>query len=49
MDALTLETLPELRAVFFCERRELGVLNVGGKETVMVDGQVFAMNKLDCL
>ena len=46
---LTLETQPELRAEFFCERRELGVLNVGGAGTVTVDGKSFALGKLDCL
>lgn len=46
---LTLETHPELRAEYFCERRELGVFNVGGAGTVTVDGQAFAMEKMDCL
>jgi 4-deoxy-L-threo-5-hexosulose-uronate ketol-isomerase len=48
-DPLTLETHPELRSDFFCERRELGVLNVGGAGTVTVDGAVFELGKLDCL
>jgi 4-deoxy-L-threo-5-hexosulose-uronate ketol-isomerase len=39
----------ELRAAYFCERRELGVLNIGGSGTVEVDGKQYAMNKLDCL
>jgi 4-deoxy-L-threo-5-hexosulose-uronate ketol-isomerase len=46
---LHLETQPELRAEFFCERRELGVLNVGGAGSVTVDGKEFALDKLDCL
>jgi 4-deoxy-L-threo-5-hexosulose-uronate ketol-isomerase len=46
---LKLETSPELRAEYFLERRELGVLNVGGKGTVTVDGKSFEMEKLDCL
>lgn len=46
---LKLETAPELRAEYFLERRELGVLNVGGKGSVTVDGTVFGMDKLDVL
>jgi 4-deoxy-L-threo-5-hexosulose-uronate ketol-isomerase len=47
--ALKLETQPELRAEYFLERREVGVLNVGGSGVVSVDGDSFAMGKLDCL
>jgi 4-deoxy-L-threo-5-hexosulose-uronate ketol-isomerase len=47
--ALRLETQPELRADYFLERRELGVLNVGGSGVISVDGDSFAMGKLDCL
>jgi 4-deoxy-L-threo-5-hexosulose-uronate ketol-isomerase len=47
--ALTLETEPELRSEYFLERRELGVLNVGGVGSVVVDGKTFEMGKLDCL
>ncbi len=46
---LKLETQPELRADSFLERRELGVLNVGGAGSVTVDGKTFDLDKLDCL
>jgi 4-deoxy-L-threo-5-hexosulose-uronate ketol-isomerase len=39
----------EFRAAFFCERRELGILNIGGNGAIEVDGKKFAMAKLDCL
>ncbi len=48
-EALHLETEPELRSEYFLERREMGVLNVGGKGLVTVDGKSFPMVKLDCL
>ena len=48
-EVLTLETEPELRAEYFLERRELGVLNVGGAGSVVVDGKSFDLEKLDCL
>jgi 4-deoxy-L-threo-5-hexosulose-uronate ketol-isomerase len=48
-EELILETEPELRSEYFLERRELGVLNVGGAGSVVVDGKSFKMDKLDCL
>src|SRR3974390_2228877 len=39
----------ELRSAFFCERRELGILNIGGKGAVTVDGQRFELARCDCL
>ncbi len=47
--ALTLPTYPELRAGYFLERRELGVLNVGGAGTVTVEGKSHKLNNLDVL
>jgi 4-deoxy-L-threo-5-hexosulose-uronate ketol-isomerase len=48
-EPLKLETEPELRADYFLERREMGVLNIGGPGSVIVDGKTFEMDKLDCL
>jgi len=33
----------ELRAEYFCQRRELGVINIGGAGTITVDGKVNAI------
>src|ERR1700754_2091630 len=46
---LVLETHPELKADFFLQRREIGIINVGGKGKVSADGTAYALNKMDCL
>lgn len=44
-----LEADEELRAMFFLERREMGIINVGGKGLVETDTGKFSLDKLSCL
>jgi 4-deoxy-L-threo-5-hexosulose-uronate ketol-isomerase len=46
---LTLGTDADLRASYFTERRELGVLNIGGPGVVQVDGAAHELSNLDAL
>ena len=46
---LELPNYPNLRAEYFLERRETGIINVGGDGTITADGQSFELKKLDCL
>ncbi|MEO7925068.1 MAG: 5-dehydro-4-deoxy-D-glucuronate isomerase [Chitinophagaceae bacterium] len=40
---------PELKAGYFLERRELGIINIGGSGMVVADEKEFPLNKLDCV
>lgn len=46
---LVLEAGKELAADFFCQRREVGVLNLGGAGIVTVDGTEYKLENLDGL
>ena len=40
---------PALKSNYFLERREMGIINVGGDGTVTADGIDYSLSKLDCL
>ncbi|MEO0793880.1 MAG: 5-dehydro-4-deoxy-D-glucuronate isomerase [Verrucomicrobiota bacterium] len=46
---LVLEAGKELAADYFCQRRELGVLNIGAPGSITVDGETYSMDNLDGL
>jgi len=46
---LPLETIDPLKASYFCERREVGIINVGAKGSVLVDGAEYVLEYKEAL
>ncbi|RZK48891.1 MAG: 5-dehydro-4-deoxy-D-glucuronate isomerase [Pedobacter sp.] len=46
---VALETYPILRADYFLERREMGIINVGQTGKITADGVTYTLNHMDCL
>ncbi len=47
--AIVLPNPPEVRSAFFLERREAGVINLGGPGALQIDGATHAMEPLDAI
>jgi 4-deoxy-L-threo-5-hexosulose-uronate ketol-isomerase len=47
--SLDLPGYEELKTSHFLARREIGIINIGGKGTISVDGKSYELEKLDCL
>ncbi len=48
-EALTLEPIDAIKSAFFCERREVGVINIAGDGVVWVDGKEFNVKNKEAL
>ena len=46
---ITLANEPKLKVNYFLERREMGIINIGGKGNVVAENKDFELNRLDCL
>ncbi len=44
-----LATKKEMAAEYFCERREVGIINIGGEGKITVDGKEYSMQTKDAL
>jgi 4-deoxy-L-threo-5-hexosulose-uronate ketol-isomerase len=46
---LSLPVEEELKSSYFLERREIGIINVGGPAVIIADKKEFNLGKLDCI
>jgi 4-deoxy-L-threo-5-hexosulose-uronate ketol-isomerase len=46
---LSLDAIDPLKAKHFCDRREVGIINIGGEGTVIVDGKDYVLKHKDAI
>ena len=46
---LTIPVFKDLASDYFAQRREVGIINIGGPGEIVVDGKTYEMNRLDSL
>jgi len=47
--AIQLGTYDALKSENFLDRRELGIVNIGATGSITVEGQIYTLDKIDCL
>src|SRR5690606_25534865 len=47
--SVTLDPVDQLKADYFLERREIGIINIGSAATITVDGSEFSLDKKEAL
>jgi len=48
-EELTLETIDDIKSEYFCERREVGVINIAGEGSVYVDGKEYSVKNKEAI
>jgi len=48
-EAIKLEPIEPMKAAYFCERRELGIINIGGNARIFVDGTCYELGYKEAL